>query len=69
MAAKSDDKFELHHKEVDGKHTLIITPSVTNEGYPPKEVEITEGQWNDMKYHFAMGIHTKTGDEKLIYVH
>jgi hypothetical protein len=68
MAAKSDDKFRIFHREDAGKHFITITPVVKNDGYPPKEIELTEGQWNDLKYHFAMG-YSDAGDEKLIYVH
>lgn len=66
---KSDDKFEIHHHEAGGKHFVIIQPGVANEGYPPKEIEVTEDQWHSLKYHFAMGLCFEKQDEKLIYVH
>lgn len=68
MAAKYDDKFTLHHNEVDGVHSLTFAPAVKNEGYPPKTIELTEGQWNDLKYHFVVGYSTPLY-EKLIYVY
>jgi hypothetical protein len=68
MVAKSDDKFTLHHKEVDGVHSLTFAPAVKNEGFPPKTIELTEGQWNDLKYNFGVG-YFGPEDEKLIYVY
>jgi hypothetical protein len=69
MAAKSDDKFKIFHKsEKDGNHTLIIHPMVANEGYSPREISITEEQWNALRYHFVIG-YSNFGDDKLFYVH
>ncbi len=68
MAAKSDDKFEIHHRIIDGAHVLNIIPAVKNEGFPEKGIEITEGQWNDLRYHFAIAL-IAPDHEKLIYVH
>lgn len=67
MAAKSDDKFIITHKVVDGVHQLIFSPAKPNEGYPPKTVEILQSQWDALKYHFAVGYGGE--EEKLIYVH
>jgi hypothetical protein len=66
---KSDDKFEVHHREANGKHFIALHPASKNEGYPPKEIEVTEEQWHSLKYHFAMGFCIENDDEKLIYVH
>lgn len=67
--AKPDDKFEVHHTEKDGKHFLHFIPAVKNEGYPPKEVAVTEEQWHALKYHFAVGTNVVTSDEKIVYIY
>lgn len=48
--------FQLLHKEENGTHTLTIIPSKKNHGYPELKLEITEGQWNDIKYHFTTAV-------------
>ena len=62
------DDFRLHYKKKDEKHFLIVTPIEENQGFLPKEIEITLEQWNDLRYHFAVGIADAVGDTKLAYV-
>jgi hypothetical protein len=55
MSAKIKTDFEISYNTTDGKHFLTISPSVKNEGFKPKEIEVTEEQWNALRYHFAVG--------------
>lgn len=55
MSAKIKSEFQISHRTEDGKHFLTISPSVENEGFKPKEIEVTEDQWHALKYHFAVG--------------
>lgn len=67
MAAKSNGTFFISHKVINGAHHLEFTPAIKNEGFPPKLMEITEGQWNDLRYHFGIAIIGKD-HEQLIYI-
>ncbi|MXV16864.1 hypothetical protein [Hufsiella ginkgonis] len=60
--------FEIHHKVVDGNHILTFKPEIPNKGYPPTTIEVTEDQWNCLRYHFATGVNDKTGESILAYV-
>lgn len=62
------DKFIIEHFIKDGKHFLRFIPAIKCEGYKPKEVEVTEGQWHELRYHFALGINDQENKEKICYV-
>lgn len=62
MSTQIKSDFQISYKTEDGKHFLTISPSVKNEGYKPKEIEVTEEQWNAIRYHFAVGY--PSGKEK-----
>lgn len=67
--AKPGFDFTLTHRVENGNHFLTVSPSKGNDGYPSKEIEITEGQWNDLRYHFAQAVDDKNKIEKLTYIY
>lgn len=70
MSAKIKSDFQISHRTEDGKHFLTIAPAVENEGFKPKEIEVTEDQWHALRYHFACGYPNGPGSEpvRLTYI-
>jgi hypothetical protein len=66
MSTEADDKFTITHRIVQGRHTLTFSPTIPNEGYPPKAIFVDEDQWNALKYHFATEV--DKGNSKLVYI-
>lgn len=62
-----EDLFIIQHFVKDGKHYLNFVPKEESEGYPPKEIEVSENQWNQLKFHFGMAQNGK-GLDKLCYL-
>lgn len=57
--------FTITHHQQEEKHFLKFSPSKKVEGYPPKEIEITLEQWNELRYHFMLATIDKTGKHTL----
>lgn len=55
-------EFTISHKQVAGKHLLTIAPSKEAEGWPPKEVEVSQEQWDELRFHFGTAHNDKTGE-------
>ncbi len=66
--ASVDDLFRIFHQYKNGKHFLTFSPAIGCEGYPPKEVEVTEEQFNELKYHFVHVFFGPGINEKFCYV-
>jgi hypothetical protein len=60
--------FSISHRTEDNKHFITFIPMLENKGYAPKEIEVTEQQWNDLRYHFALGVNDVLNIEKLTYI-
>lgn len=60
--------FTIEHRLIDGTHTLTISPQKKNEGFPPKQIEVTEAQWNELRFHFATGVDDKNKVSILAYI-
>lgn len=65
---KVQDLFTITYAASGDKHLLTIAPKVSSEGYPPKTIEITAAQWDELKYHFMTGNNDSTGVKKLAYI-
>lgn len=63
---KPEFDFQIIHQERDGKHTLIVSPSKVNAGYGPVAIEVTQKQWDDLRFTFATAVSDK--HEKLTYI-
>jgi hypothetical protein len=69
-APKMETYFEVTHKIIEGKNTLTFQPKHKEDnGYGPKTIEVTEEQWNALKYHFATGVNDTTKESILAYVY
>lgn len=67
--AKPGFDFQILHQERDGVHYLVVSPSVPNEGYGPVIIEITEKQWDELRFHFATAVEDELKMEKLTYIY
>ncbi|RZJ88194.1 MAG: hypothetical protein EOO20_14270 [Chryseobacterium sp.] len=64
-----ETKFTIIHKLIAGKNILTISPEKEKgNNYKPKTIEVTEDQWNELKFHFATGVNDKTKETILAYV-
>lgn len=61
--------FEVTHQVVEGKQLLTFSPKHTKgNNFKPKSIEITQDQWNELRYHFATGVNDKTKQSILAYI-
>jgi hypothetical protein len=60
--------FSISHRTEDNKHFITFIPMLENKGYAPKEIEVTEQQRNDLRYHFSVGVNNMKKIEKLAYI-
>lgn len=65
---KPQFNFIIEHMVVEGVHHVKFIPSIKSEGYEPKTIEITESQWDNLRYHFMTAINDKSGVERLSYL-
>lgn len=57
--------FKVTHEEVSFKHLVTFSPVEENEGFPPKTIELTQEQWDALRFHFGIGQEHKS--EHLCY--
>jgi hypothetical protein len=62
---KPNFNFTIKHSKKDDKNILTIAPSKPVEGFPEKELEVTQEQWDNLQYHFMKGVDDKTGESTL----
>lgn len=64
---KIHNTFTIHHVVENGKLHLIIAPAEKTEGYDPIQIEVTEFQWNALRFNFMIKQGDPNGTE-LTYV-
>lgn len=69
-SAQQNSHFEIVHEMIDGRNMVTFTPVkfLVFSGYPPKQIEFTQEQWDALQYHFAKMVNDKTGISKLAYI-
>lgn len=61
--------FYLDHRTKLGNHFIKFIPVIANEGFKPKEIEVSQQQWDELRFHFGIGRHPAVeGDEHLCYI-
>ena len=61
--------FTITYEIVNDQPTLTISPAVSEgNNYKPKSIEVTEDQWNELRYHFATGVDDVKHRSILAYV-
>lgn len=66
--AKSSDLFRVVHKK-DGATNIVTFEPATPCGYEPVSIELTNEQWDALRYGFATMVNDKEKITKLAYVY
>jgi hypothetical protein len=65
---KPQFNFIIEHMNVNDVHHIKFIPAKEAPGYEPKTIEVTENQWNELRYHFMMAYDDKNKIERLSYL-
>jgi hypothetical protein len=65
---KPKDSFKIYLRKDGDKHFMKAVPVVTPNGYDPREIEITQDQFWNLKNQFITAVNDVTNETKLAYI-
>lgn len=65
---KIETTFKITQIVENGKSHLIISPAVKNEGFDPVQIEVTDFQWDALRFNFMIKTDYDKGETELNYI-
>lgn len=65
---KIHNDFMIYHAKKDGKNIMTIRPATECPEMPQIHIEVTDEQWDTLRYHFATQVNDAEGITRLAYL-